>query len=118
MATIHEILDKLLTQTQKGKVNWHTTADKQTFLALFGDYSTVISKRQAFSTVAPRFEFKILDQRGDEIDGMTMEMGGLADATRARLSKLHEAARRKAIGIETHLDNLSKAIDAAGVNSP
>ena len=113
MATISDIVEKLLVQTELGRVRWQKTVDSQTFLATFGDYSTLVSKGKPLSD--PEYAIKILDKRGDTIERISTPYINPPGQLRSQLVMLHEAARRQALEIvEVHLDNLSKAIDLAG----
>lgn len=112
MAKMGEILDKLFNQTEIGGVAWHTTADKRTFLASFGDYAAVISKDQATSDI----ELKFLDKRGDTFEAVTSSGPNRWGGTHIQLFQLYGAAERQVREMDSHLDNLAKAIDAAGVD--
>jgi hypothetical protein len=107
-----EILDKLMLQTNFGKVNWNPTAERGTFLTSFGDYSAVISKSQFTLDIELRF----LDKRGNAIDAVTSSQDQRGNKTRVQLYEIYEAASKQAVDAANHLDNLARAIDAAGLN--
>ena len=106
------ILDKLLNQTTTDKVTWRTTADRRTFLASFGDYSALISKDQATSDI----ELIFLDKRGDTFETVTSSGPNRWGGTHIQLFQLYGAAERQVRETDSHLDNLAKAIDAAGLD--
>jgi hypothetical protein len=105
MATIDEVLTKLLERTDAGKVNWKPTADEQTFVAALGNASVMI---QAFPE-APKLS--ILNKAGVEIEalgGNSVTLGGKAWA---ELADLYVMARRVALGVDSQLDDLMRELE-------
>ena len=108
MAEITDIISKLLERTNENKVSWKTTADEETFIAVVGNASTSMHAYQ--SKNGQEMQFRILNSEGIEIeiyDTYTRFNPDIAD----ELAGLYRGARRVALGVDSQLDELLKALE-------
>lgn len=107
MATITDILTKLLERTNQEKVNWKTTANDQAFVAALGNTSVMI---QGYSQGAPTL--KILNKAGSEIEVLDGDDPSGVD-WRYELNLLYRSARRVALGVDSQLDDLMRELETS-----
>jgi len=107
MATIGDVLTKLLERTRQGKVNWRPTASELTFVATLGNTSVVI---EGYRGMAPTL--KILNKAGREIEFLG---GDAPDAKdwRNTLYELYQMARRGALEVGSQLDDLMRELETS-----
>ncbi len=109
MAEVTDIITKLLERTNENKVSWQTTADEDTFIAVVGNTSTLV-----YGYGDPRsrqeVQFRILNSEGREIEryDTKTEFDQLIEVD---LVELFTKARRVALGVDSQLDELLKALD-------
>lgn len=105
MATIDEVLTKLLERTDEGRVNWKTTADERTFLAAFGNASVTI---RGYTDGRPTLS--ILNNAGVEIETLDGDEPSGRE-WHQELNELYQKARRVALGVDSQLDDLMRALE-------
>ena len=115
MAEISEILSRVIERTDQGKLNWKPTASEQTFVAVIGDRSIMISEimppsRHILPSFSPSVEFKILDKTGRAIAELDDKMEEGEDR-REDLLKLYRSARNSALQVESQLEDLLKDLE-------
>ena len=118
MAEVTDIITKLLERTNENKVSWQTTADEDTFIAVVGDTSTLVSAYEGrLDLMAGKQEvrFRILNREGREIERYDtsftiLNFERLKDIDNS-LAQLYAKARRFALGVEDQLDELLKALE-------
>ena len=109
MAEIADIISKLLERTNEGKVSWKTSVDEKTFTAVVGSTSTLLSANDD-ALGNQRVRFRILDKQGREIE--RYDTFHQFDAKILHnLTELYVKARRTALGVDSQLDELLKALD-------
>ncbi len=92
MASIEDLVDKLLLVTASGKIAWQGSITGKVMFAGFGDYTAVVSYFPG--TVAiPDVELKVLGKNGIEIERVG-SWPSQQDEFRGRLLELHEAANQ------------------------
>ncbi len=92
MASINELVDKLLVLTASGKIDWRGSPNGKVMIAGFGDYTTVISYFPGTVPI-PDLEFRVLGKGGDEIEKVGV-WPSQQDEFRGSLLQLHDAANR------------------------
>ena len=108
MAEIADIISKLLERTNEGKVSWRTSVDENTFTAVVGKTSTLV-----YGYGDPRsrqeVQLRILNSEGREIEryDTKTEFDQLIELD---LVELFTKARRVALGVDSQLDELLKAL--------
>lgn len=118
MAEIVDIVTKLWERTNQHKIEWDTTVNENTFLANIGKLSSVTItyyKHGHFDEEDVRF--RILDETGrvlKEYD--TDESEDIA--VKKKLIEIYNEARRTALRIDSHLDELLAALDEDPIDSP
>ena len=108
MADITDILTKLLERTNQDKVSWQTTADDDTFIAVFGNVSVAIS---TYGQWGETMRLTILNKEGrviERLDNDTAE----GQQWESELAELHTKAKRIALGVDSQLNDLLKALDS------
>lgn len=96
MNKIEEIVVKLLELSEDGKITWKPTANEETFAAVLGNTSALISK--IGGSTRKNYLLRILNQTGTEI--------GRYSSAQEDLRALHVTARRSALNIDAELDGL------------
>ena len=114
MAEVTDIITKLLERTNENKVSWQTTADEDTFIAVVGDTSTLVSAYEG-RLGKQEVRFRILNREGREIERYDtsftiLNFERLKDIDNS-LAQLYAKARRFALGVEDQLDELLKALE-------
>ena len=105
MAEITEVLEKLVQRTKEGKVPWKLTSVEQTFVAVVGNNSTMISIDER-----PYPVLKILDSAGVEIEMLDGKMSSNR-VWRPALTELHQQARRTARAVGETLNELLEELE-------
>ena len=109
MATMIDILDKLLERTQADKVPWKPTTGEDTFVALVGDLSIVIDMDwRGIGSDIPTL--KVLNKRGRVVDWINVDTPQ-GSVHKSDLDNLYRMARRCAFGGDSELDGLLAALD-------
>lgn len=104
MVEISEILTRLLERTNQDKVSWQTTADEDTFVAVFGNISvSITTDSEGYSYL------QILNKSGTEIERLVP--WGETRYLASDLSELYRKARRIALGSDSQLDELLRELE-------
>lgn len=109
MAEVTDIITKLLERTNEDKVSWQTTADEDTYAAVVGDMSALVSARAA-RFADQDVSFRVLNSQGREIARYDTGTSGDFNIV-GRLRELHSSARRVALMVDSQLDELLKALE-------
>ena len=107
MAAISDILAKLIDRTKQDKVQWQPTASEQTFVAVIGNNSVMISSPRGL--LVPDVILRILDKNGRELGRLdsTSEGGNRT----AELRQLYETARSVALSAPNVLEELLEELE-------
>ena len=98
MVEMSDIVSKLVERTEQDMVPWKATADEATFAASFGNLSVLISSLRGATRLS------VHNEKGTELD--------YAENPYMTLNKLHELAKRKALGIDERLAELMDALNS------
>ena len=109
MATMTDVLAKLLDRTRAGKVPWKPTNHDDTFVAMVGQVSVVIDMDwRGIGSDMPTL--RILDSNGRLVDWINVDTGD-GSVHKRDLDELYQMARRDALVTGTELDDLLAALD-------
>lgn len=110
MATMTDVLAKLLDRTRAGKVSWKPTNHDDTFVAMAGQVSVVIDMDwRGIGSDMPTL--RILDSNGRLVDWINVDTGE-GSVHKRDLDELYKMARRAALVTGTELDDLLAALDS------
>ncbi len=110
------VLDKLLEKTKEGKLEWETTANRKTFLAVLQD--SAISINHSYRDANDVFDASSLytfDFRN--ADGKVVESIAVFDSTEdnekyKKASQIFELARSQSLNIDKTLDHILEQLAA------
>jgi len=108
------LLARIIDATQNGTIDWQKDSSRNSFVASFSTYSVRIRSEPDPNSPEDDYNLAIIDGFGDvveEFDHSPLVDNGIRDAY-SQLKKLHEMARRRAMGVETALDSLIKEISS------
>lgn len=113
MATITDILTKLIEKSRDEKIAWRATSGRQKFLTMLGETGVSID----FDASTKLYELDIINRRGRLIESISAkyEPEGFATSERimaGTLRELHGIARRSALDVDSTLDELASRLDA------
>lgn len=101
----------LLERSRTGEVAWEETANANTFLCSFPDYSARIA-RSRDDGWDESFELVIVDSKGRRLDSLASDQRG-ADV----LPEMFELARRRALNVDEALGNFLETLTASSSHS-
>ena len=107
MADIADILMKLLERTDQGKVSWDGAPSDDTFIVTLGSVSVSIGTLDPF---LDEVVLRISNNEGrllESLDTMSAEGRSLKN----HLLDLYFKVRRQALGVDSQLDDLLKALE-------
>ena len=116
MAEIVDIVTKLWERTNQHKIEWDTTVNENTFLANIGDSSSVTVTSLGGPYNVDHIRFQILDERGRVLEEYATENED--ESVKEKLYDIYNEARRAALRIDSHLDELLAALDEDPIDSP
>jgi hypothetical protein len=99
-----QLIDQLLAKTERGSLEWRETAEPDTFLSSFSNYSVILTRREH----APNYFvhiISILNSEGKKVDTFCDDMGW-DPGYKQQLTDLYERARRQALGADKALDEI------------
>ncbi|MDA0734202.1 MAG: hypothetical protein O2860_06430 [Chloroflexi bacterium] len=108
MAEITDVLAKLLERTNENKVNWQSTSDENTFVAVLGNLSVSIGTLGEWDE---RVVLHILNREGRVIESLVGGTGQGNQYWTPDLYDLHTKAKRVSLGVDSQLDELLAALD-------
>lgn len=114
MADMKEVIERLIKRTEERRVPWKITGDENIFAATVGNMAVMVSSNRI-----PRrpdespFSLKIvvLDEVWKEISAL--EVSRMTSLEYQQLYFLWQAAKAKATGADTRLDEFLEVLDAA-----
>ena len=110
MATMTDVLAKLLDRTRAGRVPWKPTNHDDTFVAMVGQVSVVIDMDwRGIGSDMPTL--RILDSNGRLVDWINVDTAD-GSVHKRDLDELYQMARRVALVTGTELDDLLAALDS------
>ena len=106
MAEITDVLERLVERTKENKISWKSTPDPQSFVAVIGNNSVMILEDNVGDIV-----LRVLNEAGEIIE--TLDTGiDSGDKLQGGMEELHVRARRMALGVDSQLDDLLKALES------
>ena len=109
------LLARLVEKTDQGKVSWEETEQTDVYQAAFPGYSVRISYREATGLLAlgtTDYLLSIFNEDGTQIDEASdVDLKSDYSDSFNRMKKLHEDARRKALGVDEALDKILAELD-------
>ncbi|HEU0022663.1 MAG TPA: hypothetical protein VFR55_13475 [Dehalococcoidia bacterium] len=110
MAKVADIVTKLWQRSNQHKIRWEPTADDYVFLAAIGDSSSVTIAQYRDRNRIDEVRFRILDERGRELEDYdTAENEN--EAIKEKLIEIYAEARRTALDIDNHLNELLQELE-------
>ena len=107
MTDVRDIIPKLLERTDQAKINWRPTVSEDTFAAVIGNWSVSIS-------LPPHIGGRTINLRIHDNEGQLLEQLAATPSDALmypRLRRLHEKAKRNALGIDRQLEGLLAELD-------
>lgn len=109
------LLDKLLEKTEKGKLNWEKTAEKNNFLlALEGSAVSVKSPFDEYSSfeqiIDNEYIFEFRDETGNVIDSINVDKSGKNEYLKAE--KLFDLVYKELNNSDQIVDNILEQLAA------
>lgn len=95
------ILERLLERTKEGKLEWKSTADKNTFLVVLKDSSISIQGNEAYGLGI--YEFSFRNEDGEIIQSVRIFH---SDEEFEKAQSLFNSIRRHALNIDQTLDHI------------
>lgn len=111
MADMNQIAKKLLERTDERRIPWKSTVNPNSFSAMVGNLSVMVSMRPTPISALPIsgvYKLAVLDEKGIELESLVDD----SPVGNALLRSLHESARRSARGIDERLEELLANLDA------
>ena len=113
MTDLNSIVYRLIARTQEGKLKWSETVRGDEFATSVDAISIKISKPALTLTLALAtkeiYRLEILDESGRVVESLNSDDPTVDDQT--TFQRLHAAARRSALDIDSILEQLNKALD-------
>ena len=114
-AKLWQLVRRLAEKTAEGAVVWEATADKNTYQTSFPENGVRISEVQR-RDLDPRILVEVLDGNGNVIEGSydvdIVPTDGRPEALRT-IKDLYTTIRRRALGVDSALDNLLSELEKA-----
>ncbi|WP_338488003.1 hypothetical protein VRB78_18760 [Pseudomonas trivialis] len=108
---IAKLIDVLLTQTENGTLQWAQTETSDMFQASFPRYSVRLYV-QSVSQVDVDYVLQILNELGEIVEEVSdPDLKDVMEGPFRVMRRLHDAARRSAMGVETALDEILEFLD-------
>lgn len=108
---IAKLVDALLSQTESGALRWAQTEKSDMFQASFPRYSVRLYTAQG-NTIEVDYVLQILNELGDIVEEVAdPDLKSVMETPFAVMRRLHDAARRSAMGVETALDEILGFLD-------
>jgi hypothetical protein len=109
-----KLIERLLTLTEEGKIDWKETASEDDFQAVVGQYVVAVFRTRESEDWDNSFAVRVADRKGtllEEAVGIsgTAETGGILNGM---LSQLFQKARRKALNVDEALTELLSSLDS------
>ena len=112
---ITEIVNRLFRLTMSQEIPWATTEDDQAFQASFSSYSVRIAIEDVDDNWGKTYEICVLylyDTRGRIIEKITPpDLSPETEDPFGVLRKIHDGARRTALGVDKKLDDILKSLN-------
>lgn len=111
------VLDKLIEKTNEGKLEWETTANRNTFLAVLQDSAISINHtNQSANDFFDEYNVYTFDFRNE--NGDVVESVAVTDVTEEdsekyeKASQIFELARRQSLKIDKTIDHILEQLAA------
>ena len=103
---IAKLIDVLVTQTENGSLQWAQTETSDMFQASFPRYSVRLYTQQA-SSIEVDYVLQILNELGEIVEEVSdPDLKEVMEGSYKVMRRLHDAARRSAMGVESALDEI------------
>lgn len=120
MDRMTQILEKLISRTHEGKVNWRPTANPDGFLTTLDTIGVIVSSRSNLG-FGSLYKVEIQNEEGvaleimetpDDVIGFVGQEG-VANQEQSRLiERLFQLARQSALKVDSTLEELANHLDA------
>jgi hypothetical protein len=108
---IAKLIDVLLTQTEQGTLKWAQTETSDMFQASFPRYSVRLYVQQS-NPIEVDYVLQILNDIGEIVEEVSdPDLKDVMQGPYATMRRLHDAARRSAMGVESALDEILEFLD-------
>lgn len=97
------ILDRLLNLSEEEKLNWKTTASRETYLLVLDDSSIILSTVGLGSIT-----FRFNNEKGETVESHSVRANG---ENYERCAKLFDLVRRKALNSDKTIDRILKQLE-------
>jgi len=110
------VLDKLLEKTKKGKLEWETTANRNTFLAVLQD--SAISINHGYQSANDVFDechlytFDFRNENGDVVESIAVSDSTENSEKYEKAGQIFELARSQSLNIDKTLDYILEQLAA------
>ncbi|MCF3194139.1 hypothetical protein [Pseudomonas bubulae] len=103
---IAKLIDVLVTQTENGSLQWAQTETSDMFQASFPRYSVRLYTQQA-GPIEVDYVLQILNELGEIVEEVSdPDLKEVMESPYKVMRRLHDAARRSAMGVESALDEI------------
>ncbi|WP_339541428.1 hypothetical protein [Pseudomonas sp. RA_5y_Pfl1_P24] len=103
---IAKLVDVLLSQTESGVLRWAATEKSDMFQASFPRYSVRLYPHER-NPIEVDYILQILNELGDIVEEVSdPDLRSVMERPFDVMRRLHDAARRSAMGVETALDDI------------
>lgn len=103
---IAKLIDVLVTQTENGSLQWAQTEASDMFQASFPRYSVRLYTQQA-GPIDVDYVLQILNELGEIVEEVSdPALKEVMENPYKVMRRLHDAARRSAMGVESALDEI------------
>lgn len=110
-----KIAESFVEKTRVGKISWEETADENTFLTSFTDYSAQVSKY--YEAGQQQFRFAVVNSKGRVLESVSPPPRVRVEGARMQvnrfyksLEELFELARRSALKVDPTLDHILESV--------
>ncbi|BBP57789.1 hypothetical protein [Pseudomonas sp. St316] len=108
---IAKLIDVLLKQTENGSLQWAQTETSDMFQASFPRYSVRLYI-QADNPIEVDYVLQILNELGEIVEEVSdPDLNDVMASPYQVMRRLHDAARRSAMGVESALDEILEFLD-------
>jgi hypothetical protein len=108
---IIKLVQTLIQKTNENEIDWETTETSDVFQVGFPKYSIRISSEDMDSFGNPHAGISIYNNEGTLIEH-AFDSDFFPPLQADSLRKLHDAARRKAMGVDSALDNILNSLNS------
>lgn len=102
------LINKLIEKTQNQAIQWHKTSKPDQYSLSFNKYAVTIEYDEPLSPFGPRYQFHIIDNRGNDVDSV---LSGGNYTPQPLIETLYELARRNANHIDSVIGDILRELN-------